>query len=236
MIHINLLPLREAQEAFSRRKELALVGGLTAVTLVAVLLVHFFQSARLSWVNSELSRLESAVAKIHKQNQDLENMERQKEDLEEKLRVVQRLTSPERRAASVHILDDLSVSTPELLWLTDFAETKGAAKINGKAVDNQTIASFAHNLASSRYFQKIEIRETAQEIQAPEPRRSRRSQETSTNALDAPSIVLTKFLIEAHINYLPSAAREDARGGKEEGEGQKSRENKPTKETAERER
>jgi len=69
--------------------------------------------------------------------------------------VVRLLTSVERRSASVHILDDLSSSTPEYLWLTDFTELKGAAKINGRAVDNQTIASFARDLARSKYFQKF---------------------------------------------------------------------------------
>src|SRR5262249_28034841 len=142
---------------------LLLAGGCIAVTLTAVFLVHVFQFSLLASVSKELAQLEGTVSSIRKQNQDLEKMEQQKKDLEDKIQIVRQLNSPERRAASVHILDDLSSSTPEQLWLTEYVEAKGTTQIRGKAIDNQTIASFARNLANSHYFQKVEIRETLQE-------------------------------------------------------------------------
>src|SRR5262249_29465648 len=143
--------------------ELLLAGGLFTITLAAVLSVYFFQGTRLNALNNELNRLEKQMVAIRKQNRDLEKMERQKKETEGKIGVVHLLTSPARRAASVHILDDLSDSAPQMLWLTEFTEVKGAAKINGKSVDNQTIAAFARKLSNSRYFKKVEIRETVQE-------------------------------------------------------------------------
>lgn len=215
MIRINLLPVREVEEASSRRKELLLAGGLIAVTLAAVVSVHFFQAIRINSISTELADLESALVKIRQQNKDLERMEQQKKDLEDRIRVVRQLTSAERRTASVHILDDLSSSTPDQLWLTDFTESKGAAKISGKAVDNQTIASFAHNLSSSRYFQKIEIRETAQEVQAADV--GRRTAAGRTRQQDSPpGVLMTRFLIEASVNYLPSMTPGSSAEGKGE--------------------
>lgn len=215
MIRINLLPVREVEEASSRRKELLLAGGLIAVTLAAVVSVHFFQAIRINSISTELADLESALVKIRQQNKDLERMEQQKKDLEDKIRVVRQLTSAERRTASVHILDDLSSSTPDQLWLTDFTESKGAAKISGKAVDNQTIASFAHNLSSSQYFQKIEIRETAQEVQTADA--NRRTAVGRTRQQDSPpGVLMTRFLIEASVNYLPSMTPGSSAEGKGE--------------------
>src|SRR5215475_3673810 len=121
MIRINLLPVREVEQASSRRKELILAGGCVAVTLAAIFLVHIFQFSLLSSVNKELAQLQGTIAKIRQRNQDLEKMEQQKKDLEDKIQIVRQLTSPERRTASVHILDDLSSSTPEQLWLTEYA-------------------------------------------------------------------------------------------------------------------
>src|SRR2546428_3123667 len=153
--------------------------------------------------------VQTCALPIYKQNQDLEKIKQQTKDLEDKVKVVRLLTSPERRASAVHILDDLSVSTPERLWLIDFTATMGAAKINGKAVDNQTIATFAHNLSSSPYFQKVEIRETAQEAQAPAP--GTRAGAGRTQPLDAPaSVLMTRFLIEASLSNLPGAVKESA--------------------------
>jgi len=229
MIHINLLPTNEIEEASSRRKELLLAGGLFAITLAAVLSVYFFQGTRLNAVNHELSRLENEIVVIRKQNQDLEKIERQKKETEGKIRVVHLLTSPARRAAPVHILDDLSDSAPQMLWLTEFTEVKGAAKINGRSVDNQTIAAFARKLSNSRYFKKVEIRETVQEKPVANPRnQAAGGKGAPVTALPIP---VTRFLVEAAIDYLPGVAQEEA---KKEENAPKETENKTNKSTAEK--
>ncbi len=229
MIHINLLPTNEIEEASSRRKELLLAGGLFAITLAAVLSVYFFQGTRLNAVNHELSRLENEIVVIRKQNQDLEKIERQKKETEGKIRVVHLLTSPARRAAPVHILDDLSDSAPQMLWLTEFTEVKGAAKINGRSVDNQTIAAFARKLSNSRYFKKVEIRETVQEKPVANPRNQAAGGKGAPVA--ALPIPVTRFLVETSIDYLPGVAQEEA---KKEENAPKETENKTNKSTAEK--
>lgn len=213
MIHINLLPTDEVEGASSRRKELLLAGGLLTITLAAVLSVYFFQEIRLNAVRNELSRLENQMVAIRKQNQDLGKMEQQKREIEGKIRVVHLLTSPARRAASVHILDDLSESAPQMLWLTEFIEVKGMAKINGKSVDNQTIAAFARKLSNSLYFKKVEIRETVQEKPVVNPRTQAVGGKGAP--ADTPPIPVTRFLVEASIDYLPGVKPEEAE--KEEG-------------------
>jgi len=225
MIRINLLPTSEAEEASSRRKEFFLAGGLLAIALAAVFAVHFFQGLRFQAVDTTLAAVEKQVAEIRKQNQDIRKMEQQKKDIQRKTRVVTLLTSPARRAASVHILDDLSESAPQMLWLTEFTEAKGLAKINGKAVDNQTVAAFARKLANSQYFKKIEIRETVQERPPTEQQQRRQIGGGRTPAPDALPIPVTRFLVEASVDYLPGLEKEIpqeevAEEGQQEGGGQ----------------
>jgi Tfp pilus assembly protein PilN len=159
------------------------------------------QATRLSAINTQLTRLEQQLVAIRKQNQEFEKLNQQTKDLQSKLYVVNLLTSPVRRSALVHILDDLSESTPQLLWLTEFTESEGTAKISGKAVDNQTIAAFARNLSNSLYFKKIEIRETVQEKPAQDSRRQAMGDKAPPPG--APPIPVTRFLVEASIDYLP---------------------------------
>lgn len=99
----------------------------------------------------------------------------------------------------MHILDDLSSSTPEFLWLTEYVENKSATQIRGKAIDNQTIASFAHNLSNSSYFHSVEIRETQQEAQQVSGRTNANKNAVKETA--PPAVMMTKFLIEAAVNY-----------------------------------
>ena len=161
---------------------------------------YLSQQSTVSSLDATAAILETELVNIRQQDQEFKKMQDQKKEIEDKLYIVGTLTSKERRAAPVHILDDLSASAPEYLWLTDFTERGGAARINGKAVDNQTIASFANDLAKSRYFQKVEIRETAQEDVATAPQRVSPG---GKQALPQPQIPVKKFLIESTINYLP---------------------------------
>lgn len=225
MIHINLLPLRVTQQASSRRKELGIAGGMLATTLVAILATHIFQSSQLNDITETASQLEGQVAALNEKNKDLEKMKRQKKDLEERLRVVSLLTSPQRRLASVRILDDLSSSTPEFLWLTEYLENKSNVQIRGKATDNQTIASFARNLSSSQVFRSVEIRETQQEAQVVAGR-TKQGKAAAKSPAAAPSVMMTKFLIEAAVSY--GQPLETANASQEEPDSAQSKKDKRT--------
>jgi type IV pilus assembly protein PilN len=211
MIRINLLPARTIDQVSSRRKELGLVGSIFVLTFLSILVVQVLQSSQLTEASEKSDRLERELAKIRKENKELEKLEQQKKELEEKIRVVNALTSPQRRTASIHVLDDLSSSTPQFLWLTEYTETRGAAQIRGKAIDNQTIASFANNLASSSYFRNVEIRETQQEAQVVASR-GRPGRSAAKDEETSSSVMMTKFLLEVAINYglpIETASKEE---------------------------
>ena len=212
MIRINLIGSREGEESSSRRMEGIVAGGVMGLVLVGVAMAYLSQHSTLSNLEANAATLEGELAKIRQQDEEFKKMEQQKKETEDKLSIVSILTSKERRAAPVHILDDLSSSAPEYLWLTDFAERGGTARINGKAVDNQTIASFANDLAKSRYFQKVEIRETAQEDVAAASRLP------SAGKQAVPQIPVKRFLVESMINYLPGTMQ---RAVKSENSGEK---------------
>ena len=190
-IRVNLLEDVGQETAAPRRTELFLAGSAIAATAGVIWYLYSAQTMQAGVLTTDLARLKSELETTRKQNEAIVKLVKDKADLEKKIQVVQRLTSPQRRAASVRILDDLSINTPEFLWLTEFSEKSGSATINGRAIDNQTVASFAHNLAKSPYFEKIEIRETVQE-------------EAKGGQTGAPSS-LTRFLIESGVNYYRGA-------------------------------
>lgn len=186
-IRVNLLEDLGQETSSPRHVELALAGGAIATSAILAWYLYAGQSSVASGTALQLASLETELEAMRKQNAEVVQLQKDKAELERKIQVVQRLTSPQRRVASVRILDDLSLNTPEFLWLTEFAEKAGSVRINGKAVDNQTVASFAHNLAQSPYFENIEIRETVQE-------------DATSQQAGAP-VALTRFLIESHVNY-----------------------------------
>ena len=198
-IRINLLEdVGQESSSPSRHIELLLAGGAIAASAILAWFLYTGQSGKVSGTALELAKLETELESIRKQNAEVVQLQEDKAELERKIQVVQRLTSPQRRMASVRILDDLSLNTPEFLWLTEFAEKSGAVKINGKAIDNQTVAAFANNLAYSPYFDNIEIRETVQE-------------DSASQQAGAP-VSLTRFLIETNVNYFRDSRSQEKSG------------------------
>lgn len=209
MIHINLLPHQATERPPSRRKELGAASGVFAVSLIAIATAHSLQTSQLNEVKAMVDGLEEQVATLRKQNQSLTALNVRRKDLEGKIRTIGVLVDRPRRVASIRVLDELSLRTPERLWLTEYREHQGFAQIRGKSIDNQTIASFAYNLSASPYLRSVEIRETQQDMAANLP------QGDKSGAIEGGSVAapaMTQFVIEATINY--EGAGEDT--GKQE--------------------
>ena len=191
MIHINLLPVQEVEIAPVRRKELIIAGIILCLAVSAIARLHVVQTRQIDTARAQVAGLEAEIKEFRKKTEEIQELIRKQDLLVQRLQAITSLTSPQRRAASVRILDDLSQSTPDLLWLTHFTEAKGTAQIQGEAVDNQTIAAFARNLSLSPYFERVEIRETVQE------QRGRLREEAGQ---------VKKFLIEA---LIPAYSQEE---------------------------
>ena len=119
----------------------SLVGSAIAATAGVIWFLYSAQTMQANALTTDLARMKSELEIMRKQNEEVMKLVEDKADLEKKMQVVQQLTSPQRRAASVRILDDLSINTPEFLWLTEFSENPARQKLTAKAIDNQTVAS-----------------------------------------------------------------------------------------------
>ena len=60
------------------------------------------------------------------------------------------------------MLDQLSASLPNNLWLTKFTEKGGRITLSGVADNEKTVAVFMRNLESSPYYKKVELSVTEQ--------------------------------------------------------------------------
>jgi len=65
----------------------------------------------------------------------------------------------------VRILAGLSDSTPDKLWLTEYADMGGTLKLTGLGVDEQTVADFMRRLGALKFFRTVDLDETSQVTQ-----------------------------------------------------------------------
>ena len=192
MIHINLLPTKEAQRAFDRRQQLsvAALGFLLAVLVMVV--PYIVQTHKLSSLDQEISELRTELAKLDEQTREVRDLDKRRIELQAKLKVVDDLK--QKRVGPLRVLEDLSAATPEKLWLVEFSDMNAAATITGLALDNQTIAMFMRQLQSSHYFFDVDLVETSQS----EPMRG---------AVGGEGARFKKFIIKAHLDYLGAGGK-----------------------------
>ncbi len=160
MIRINLLPVRELKAEVARRQELTIGVVCLVLTGIAIGAFHIIQSSSLSSREKELAGLRNEIKTLSKEAKGVTNLKKEIGVLKEKLKVIDELGK--KKTGPARVMESLSSAMPPRLWITEFKESGGNLSITGMAVDNQTIASFLKALASSPYFENVELGETTQ--------------------------------------------------------------------------
>jgi len=189
MIRVNLLPLKETERAIGRRQQMSLVALGAAVALLIMIVPFILQSRRLSILDTQIQQVNKEIQAFNAQVKEVHDLDRIKREVETKLRIIQALN--QKRIGPARVLDDLSVSTPDNLWLIDFNEMGGNATFTGLALDNETIARFMRQLQDSPYFYGVDLVETSRSGPQGNPINPTADSATS----------FSRFIVKATIDY-----------------------------------
>ena len=158
MIEINLLPIREEKRKADLRQFALLLGATFLGAVVLVGAVHMKVVGDLSGANAELAKTQVELDQFKPQLAQVEEYRATKQAIEAKLEVIEELDLS--RSGPVHVLDELSVHSPERLWLTSIEASQGIITVKGMSLDNELVALFMTSLADSPYFTRVELLET----------------------------------------------------------------------------
>ncbi len=187
MIRINLLPLRDAERAVGRRNQMSLIALGATISALIMIVPYMIQGRQMAGLESEIRDTQDEIQIYNKKVEEVRDLERVRADVQAKLQVVQDLN--DKRVGPARVLHDLSVATPENLWLLDFNEGNGNATLTGMALDNETIARFMRQLSASKYFVGVDLVETQHRTASKLPKNS-----------GAP-LSFTRFIVKATIDY-----------------------------------
>ena len=163
MIRINLLPAREAKRRIILRRQLQLTVLLLGCTLVMVLVVARGQSKVKATHVAELGRIDGEIAALNHIVKEVEAFQAKRDVLQKQIEVVHGLKQGQRRPAP--LLDELSRSLPENVWLEEVQERGNGVQITGKSLNgNVGIAAFMENMGRSPWFGTAELVESKSEI------------------------------------------------------------------------
>jgi type IV pilus assembly protein PilN len=166
MIRINLLAVEREQPRTKRRVGLGAAQKITLAASVIVIatalgIVWWFwalrqRSARLDQdiadAEAETRRLRSVLTQVQK-------FEGRRAQLQQRVSLIEELRKGQ--IGPVHMLDSISKSLPDRLWLTELTQTGAEVQIRGFATSLTAISDLVANLEASGYFKKpVEIVDT----------------------------------------------------------------------------
>jgi type IV pilus assembly protein PilN len=115
------------------------------------------------WLQSNTLRdLDTRIAADQKRQRDLQAIKKQVDDfqkkkaeLENKVAVIEMLRAAQK--SPVHMLDEISKSLPDYVWLTAMDETRGNVDFKGESNSLAAVADFISALQRSGWFPEVEL-------------------------------------------------------------------------------
>jgi len=153
MIRINLLPVKISRRQEAVRSELMLVGVVGGVLVAAMAAAFISVQSRVNTVRAENADLQEEIRRVEEIAKDVQKKEELKVELQRKLGVIKQLKAS--KSGPVHMMDELSLATPEKLQLQQLDEQSQRLQLTGVAVSNEVISQFLTNLEQSEYFDDV---------------------------------------------------------------------------------
>jgi type IV pilus assembly protein PilN len=103
-------------------------------------------------LHQELVAARAEKARLQPILREVEKFEAQKRDLQQRVNLIEELR--QNQVGPVHLLDQISRSLPDRLWLTEMKQSGEELQLDGKTSTLSSLADFVANLEASGYFVK----------------------------------------------------------------------------------
>jgi type IV pilus assembly protein PilN len=162
MIRINLLAVerertKRVRTVIPAAQRVTIGAGLILV-LTAVAIGWWFWSLRTesARLDAEISRAEVETQQLRSVLGQVQKFEARKAQLQQRVTLIEQLRRGQ--TGPVHVLDEVSKSVPDRLWLTSMVQKGKEFTIDGRTTSLTALSDFVANLESSTWFTRpVEI-------------------------------------------------------------------------------
>jgi type IV pilus assembly protein PilN len=164
MIRINLLAVERSKKKKAARS--IQISPAHRVTIAASLILiatvlgigWWFLSLRQrsAQLDRDIARAEQEAVQLRSVLAQVQKFEARKAQLTQRVMLIEQLRRGQ--SAPVHVLDSISRSLPDRLWLTELKQIGGDFTITGFAASLPSVSDFVANLEATKWFKKpVEI-------------------------------------------------------------------------------
>ncbi len=151
MIRINLLPHRELKRKRQQQQFFVMLGAVAVLGAGIWFAVHTFLNGELENQQQRNAYLESQIAVLDKQIDEIRKLKEQIAALLQRKKVVESLQA--NRAETVYLLDQLVRQMPDGVYLKSITQKGARVTISGFAQSNARVSTFMRNLEASPYLE-----------------------------------------------------------------------------------
>lgn len=150
MTKINLLDWRAERRArrLEQFRNMIVLGLILAVGIVAI--GYMAMTNAISQQQARNDYLKQQIAEIDQKIKEIEDLERTKQNLLSRMRVIEELQSS--RSATVHFFDELVNTIPDGITLSAIKQVGDTVTIEGIAESNGRISSYIKSFENSAWF------------------------------------------------------------------------------------
>ena len=157
MIRINLLGTERKQTRKAPSFDLGqrLTAACSLILVAAVVGIGWWywslnnESAR---IDAEIAARQQEAARLQSLLVEVQRFEAQRTQLQQRVQLIEQLRSGQ--AIPVQLLDFVSKSLPDMLWLTDMNQEGGAVTIQGRSTTLIALSDFVANLGNGGFLKK----------------------------------------------------------------------------------
>ncbi len=138
--------------------------GAAILTVAVVGYMYYTQSTIMTEKKNLLEEKRAKKAELKDVEDTLQKLEKTKKRLIKKVALISELKT--KQQSSVRMMDEVSNSLPEWVWLQKLSFKKNKLNITGKTIHNNLIADFINNLKATNRFSNIEFQASTRQKQS----------------------------------------------------------------------
>ena len=147
MAKINLLPWREEQRSERQRDFFILLSVSAGAAIALVFMALTFLSGELNTQNDINSYLKAQISDMDEQIKEIAELEKTRESMLARKQVIEDLQS--KRSLTVQLLNELVLTTPIGVTLTNVRQTDMDVTLSGTSQSNARVSQFLTKLTES---------------------------------------------------------------------------------------
>jgi type IV pilus assembly protein PilN len=204
MIRINLLggerQVKKKAYAFDPAKQMTLACGLlVVVTAAGIGYWYYALQQQAAQVEQDIQRAQQEQIRLRSILNEVNQFDAQRTALQQRVQLIEQLRSGQ--SIPVQLLDVVSKSVPDMLWLTDLEQKGNDVTIQGQSTTLISVSDFVGNLGNSPLLLKpIEIVNSTVDTVQP------------TGGTRGPGVDLIKFTVKASLAMGPAAPASPSAG------------------------